>query len=360
MELKNSAYTQEQLQKLLGCFTVEDQQFSFQPLTTGLINDTFLVCSKENPVYILQRINHSVFSDVGGLMSNISNALEALRALDYSEIRLVKTVEGSYFTKVTSGYWRLMSFIADSTTYNTTTGKETAFEAGRVIGKFHLLLEDQNLLEYTDTIPRFHDLTLREQHFETALANADSLKLKTAKAYIAFAQETLITLKGITTADLNSRVCHNDTKLNNILFSTHTGKALCLIDLDTIMKGYFFYDFGDAIRTVVNTAPEDEKQLERICFKEYLFTAFVEGLASNPLFLSKEELKSLPVGVVFMPFIHGLRALTDYLENNRYYKVTYDDQNLDRCVSLFDFSKKALDRIPFMEKELRRLFPKTY
>lgn len=359
MELINSTYTPEKLQKLLGCFVIKNQDFSFQPLTAGLINDTFLVSVEEKPMYVLQRINHTVFPNVSGLMKNVSSALKVLSARDYSEIKLLKTTDGSYFIRTDTGYWRLMSFIVDSTTYDTTEKEETAFEAGRIIGNFHLLLEDQNLLEYTDTIPRFHDMPLREEQFKDALASADDLKLKTASSAIAFAKETLVTLKDIQIAALQSRVCHNDTKLNNILFSKQTGKGLCLIDLDTIMKGYFFYDFGDAIRTVVNTAPEDEKQLELICFKEHLFSAFVFGLASNPSFLSKAELESLPMGAVFMPFIHGLRALTDYLENNRYYKVTYENQNLDRCISLFDFSKKALDKIPFMETELKRLFPEA-
>lgn len=352
-------HTPEQLQELLGCFVIEKQAFSCQPLNIGLINDTFLVCNEEKPLYILQRINHTVFPNVSGLMHNVSGALEALTATDYSEIKLLETTDGAYFTKATSGYWRLMSFIADSTTYNTTGEEEIAFEAGRVIGKFHLLLENQDPLEYTDTIPRFHDLPLREQQFKDALASADASKLEIAKDAISFAKSTLGTLGNIDLDSLKPRVCHNDTKLNNILFSKQTGKGLCLIDLDTIMKGYFFYDFGDAIRTVVNTAAEDEKQLEQICFKEHLFSAFVAGLASNPSFLSKAELESAPMGAVFMPFIHGLRALTDYLENNRYYKVSYENQNLDRCISLFDFSKKALDKIPFMERELKRLFPEN-
>lgn len=359
MELTNNSHTPEQLKDLLGFFIIEKQEYSFKPLNIGLINDTYLVCMEEKPLYILQRINNVVFTDVGGLMQNVSNALGALNAADYSEIKLIKASDGTYFTKSASGYWRLMSFITDSTTYNTTELQETAFEAGRIVGKFHELLEGQNLLKYTDTIPRFHDIRLREQQFKAALATADALKLENAREHIAFAKETLTALKEISLEALMPRVCHNDTKLNNILFSQQTGKGLCLIDLDTIMKGFFFYDFGDAIRTVVNTAPEDEKKLELICFKEHLFSAFVAGLASNPTFLSKADLESLPMGAVFMPFIHGLRALTDYLENNRYYKVSYKNQNLDRCISLFDFSKKALEKIPFMKQELKRLFPET-
>ena len=359
MELKNKINTPEHLEQLLECFLIARKKFSFQALTAGLINDTFLVCEEEKPLYILQRINHNVFPNVPGLMQNISNALEALKSEGYSEIELLQTIHGAYFTKSSSGYWRLMSFISDSTTYNTTQQEETAFEAGRVIGKFHLLLEDQNLLEYTDTIPRFHDLSLREEQFKTALSSADMLKLEIAKDTIAFAKETLNTLKEIQLNSLKHRVCHNDTKLNNILFSKQTGKGLSLIDLDTIMKGYFFYDFGDAIRTIVNTAPEDEKVLERITFNEPLFTTFVAGLAGNPTFLTKKEIASLPMGAVFMPFIHGIRALTDYLENNAYYKVSYENQNLDRCISLFDFSKKAMDKIPFMEEVLKHYFPEN-
>ena len=116
------------------------------------------------------------------------------------------------------------------------------------------------------------------------------------------------------------------------------------------MKGHFYYDFGDAIRTIVNTAPEDEQEHEKITFEKRLFEAFVDGIASNGPFLTQVEINTLPLGAVFMPFIHGLRALTDYLNNNIYYKVSYENQNLDRCLSLFDFTQKALDHVDYMQK----------
>ena len=151
------------------------------------------------------------------------------------------------------------------------------------------------------------------------------------------------------------RLCHNDTKLNNILFSKTNNKALCLIDLDTLMKGYFFYDFGDAARTIANTAAEDEKDLNKITFNKELFSAFIDGLKNSTRFLSASELKTLPLGVVFMPFIHGLRALTDYLNGNIYYQVAYENQNLDRCLSLFNFAEKAYAEIDFISKEIKQL-----
>lgn len=356
MELENSRHTLEDLNVILGYFSIDKESFHLKPLTAGYINDTFLVSNSERPLYILQRINHNIFKNINGLMQNVSSALRELKASDYAQIKLVPTTSGEYFTQGSEGYWRLMTFISNSTTYNTTTQKKIAFEAGRIVGKFHVLLQDEKPMEYLDTIPQFHDLPLRSNEFKNALKRANASKLKIAKADIVYAQVTLLKLHGIAIDKLAVRICHNDTKLNNILFSKESDKALCLIDLDTIMKGYFFYDFGDAIRTVVNIAPEDEQDHHKITFDLDLFQSFVEGLASNPSFLTKEELKSLPLGTVFMPFIHGLRALTDYLNDNIYYKVSYENQNLDRCKSLFNFSGKALKNLTQMEAVLANCF----
>jgi hypothetical protein len=115
------------------------------------------------------------------------------------------------------------------------------------------------------------------------------------------------------------------------------------------MQGYFHYDFGDAIRTIVNTAPEDEQNHTKITFDKALFKAFIQGLAVKSSLLSVEELKALPYGAILMPFLHGIRALTDYLNNNAYYKVSYENQNLDRCLSLFDFTRKAMDELEYMK-----------
>jgi Ser/Thr protein kinase RdoA (MazF antagonist) len=195
------------------------------------------------------------------------------------------------------------------------------------------------------------------EQFGTAIAKASTAKKKQAQKPIAFVPETFRKLSILNGTDLPLRVCHNDTKLNNILFSKKDHTALCLIDLDTLMKGYFYYDFGDALRTIANSAPEDEKSLEKISFDRHLFDSFVDGLASVGPFLEQKELGTLPYGVVFMPFLHGLRALTDYLNDNVYYKVTYENQNLDRCLSLFDFTQKALDEVAYMGKVINAKIP---
>jgi len=357
MELENSNYTLEELQVILGYFSIAPDSFHIKVLTAGYINDTFLVSHSDKPLYILQRINHSIFEDIDGLMQNVLSALKVLKATDYAQIIMVSTTSGNYHVKAFDGYWRLMTFIPNSTTFNTTTKEYIAYEAGRIIGKFHALLQHENPMEYVDTIPNFHNLSHRSVAFKDALRDADPAKLEIANAAIKYAKSTLQKLKTIPVDKLTVRVCHNDTKLNNILFSKETNKALALIDLDTIMKGYFFYDFGDTVRTIVNTAPEDEQDHCKITFNLNLLESFVKGLSSNSSFLTKAELASLPLGTVFMPFIHGLRALTDYLNNNRYYKVSYENQNLDRCKSLFAFSEKAWANQKEIQDILANYFP---
>jgi thiamine kinase-like enzyme len=335
---------------ILQHFCVERKSYALETINNGYINDTYMVLYKKNPVYVLQRINHAVFNDIDGIMANINNALINLNDEHYKKIELIKTIDDKPYHDNENGYWRLMSYINNSTTYNTTNDANIAFEAGRIIGKFHQLMEGAHKGEYVDTIPNFHNLEFREKQFLSAKAVADSAKLDIANDAILFAQEILDKLKVLNNTNLPVRVCHNDTKLNNILFSKESNKALCLIDLDTIMKGYFYYDFGDAVRTIVNTAPEDERELHKITFERKLFNAFLDGIATNGPFLSKKEIHTLAIGAVFMPFIHGLRALTDYLNNNIYYKVAYENQNLDRCISLFDFTQKALNEVNYMQK----------
>ncbi|MFK7811551.1 MAG: phosphotransferase enzyme family protein [Maribacter sp.] len=342
-------YSEEKLNAILCKFKVATAEYTFQILTAGYINDTFLVFNKEKPLFILQRVNHNVFENIEGLMINIDSALKRLKAVGYKQVKLIPAVSGKAYDSDTSGFWRVMTYIAESTTHNTTEAPEIAFEAGRIIGKFHELLANESLAEYVDTIPKFHDLELRKMQFLAAKARASEEKKEIAKSAILFSEAMLVKLSDTNDKPLPKRVCHNDTKLNNILFSKETKKALCLIDLDTLMTGHFHYDFGDAIRTVVNTAPEDEQDHSKITFKKPLFEAFVKGLASNGSFLSKEEVQALPLGALLMPFLHGIRALTDYLNNNVYYKVSYENQNLDRSLSLFDFTQKALNQLDYME-----------
>ncbi len=339
------------IKAILQNFSIGKKAYTAKPINQGFINDTYLVLDKAAPQFILQQINTGVFPNIQGLMSNVEKALDYLHDKDYTPITLVKTLGGaSYFETSSSTCWRLMTYIAKSTAYDTTTEKKVAFEAGRIIGKFHELLQNAPVEDFVETIPQFHDLGLRENQFNAALKNTSSGLRERAEKAIIFTKEIVPKLKEWEQGDVPVRVCHNDTKLNNILFSKDTGKALCLIDLDTLMKGYFHYDFGDAVRTIVNTAPEDEKLHDKITFDRGLFEAFVDGLRMSEVSLTQKEKELLPFGAVLLPFLHGIRALTDFLNGNIYYKVAYENQNLDRCLSLFDFTNKALNEAHYMVK----------
>lgn len=349
-------YSKTDLNAILAHFSVAEKEYTFNPLTDGYINDTFLVFEDRAPRYILQRVNHKVFKNISGVMNNIKHALLYLDAPDYRKITLVETKTGKEYLELhdeASDFWRIMTYIDNSTAHNTTTDSKIAFEAGRIIGKFHLLLEHDDTTNYVDTIPRFHELELRENEFKEALSSTIIERKRIAEPAIDFAHKILSVLEQINLSEQPIRICHNDTKLNNILFSKKTGNALCLIDLDTLMIGRFLFDFGDAVRTIVNTATEDEKDPTKITFEKELFEAFVDGLAVNKSMFSQKEIQTMPWGAVLMPFLHGIRALTDYLNGNLYYKVAYENQNLDRCLSLFDFTQKALDEMEYMKEVVR-------
>jgi len=332
----------EKLNAILNEFLIPDISYNFEIISNGFINDTYLVSHKGTPIYILQKINTEVFTNIDVLIKNLDLLLPKLKSEAYTSIKLAETKAGdSFFKDKNEQVWRLMTFIRNSVVYNTTTNPVIAFEAGRIIGLFHQLLIDFDLNLLEDTLPDFHNLSLRYDQFKEVLEKAKPVLIVKAKKAIDFVEENILILMKINADKLPVKVCHNDTKLNNILFSKNK-KALCLIDLDTLMKGTFLYDFGDAIRTIVNSSAEDEKDLTKISFDLKMFEAFVEGLALHKNILNSKEIDLLSLGVVLMPFLHGIRALTDYLDGNRYYKVLYETQNLDRSLSLFTFAQLAL------------------
>jgi len=340
----------EKLNDILNKFQIPDLPYQFETISNGFINDTYLVSNEKDPTYILQRINTKVFTNINSLIHNLDLVLPLLKHENYQSITLAKTDSGESFFRDGSGnIWRLMTFIKGSIVFNTTTNPKIAFEAGRIIGLFHKILANFNVELLEDTLPKFHNIAFRYDQFTEILQKAEKERIEVAQKAIIFVEENISMLKNIDVDELPIKVCHNDTKLNNILFSKNN-ESLCLIDLDTIMKGTFLYDFGDAIRTISNTAVEDEKDLSIINFTTELFEAFIEGLAINGSFLTEEEKEFLPLSVVLMPFLHGIRALTDYLDNNRYYKVTYETQNLDRSFSLFTFAQLAIDNQDVMKK----------
>lgn len=150
------------------------------------------------------------------------------------------------------------------------------------------------------------------------------------------------------------RLTHNDTKISNILFSKED-KALCLIDTDTVMKGVLHFDYGDAIRTLCNTANEDEVDVNKIRFNFEFFKSYTQGFLQECKSISKEEIKLLPISIKILPFLMGLRFLTDFLNDDVYFKIQYPNHNLDRAINQFTFIERITDQFPKIEDFIKTL-----
>lgn len=349
----------EKLENIFKKFEHKGEFDSYEELATGHINDTYLIKTKKKPFFVLQRINHGVFKDVPGLIENkvavsrhIQDKLKDLSKKKRKRrvLTFAKTNTGeSYYKDEEGNYWNLMYFIDDSVTFETVNNEEIAYEGGRLMGQFLTLTSDFDISKLIEVIPRFHDMSFRYMQFQEALKIASEERLNKAKEQIKWVEnykDEMHIIQGLKESGaIKTRVTHNDTKISNILFNTKN-KGLCVIDTDTVMPGIVHYDFGDAIRTICNTAAEDETNLDLVAFNVSYYKAYTEGfLKKMGPFLSPLELKYLPLGAKTMIFIMALRFLTDYLNGDVYYKTKYPEHNFDRAKNQFKLIKSLSERI---------------
>lgn len=338
------------IESILALFKVPESVYNFQAHHQGLINQTYIVSNNDKVEFVLQRINDGVFKDMPALMFNLTSVLPYLSAEDYSEIEYIRTRQNQQFLEHESGTWRLMKFIENSKVFETSSDPEIAFEAGRIVARFHELTSSIDSNSFQEVIPKFHNIQYRLAQFDEAMIQAIPERKDKAKELLQFIHANMDFILSVDPQKMPQRICHNDTKLNNILFSKDD-KALCLIDLDTIMPGSTLFDLGDILRTLVNPAAENEIDQEKIEFSIEMYRHFLRGLFQNIQTLSEIEIKAIPWSVVYMPFLHGLRALTDYLMGDQYYTVNYVDENLDRSRSLLRVSSLGIEN----QDEMNRL-----
>lgn len=309
---------------------------------TGHIHRTFLVSLKDNPdQYILQKLNTSIFKDIPALQNNIEKVTSHVwekSQRQASSIRVIKSLNSSSFHIDESGnYWRVFNFISGSRTFDTIESPDLAYQGGKALGEFLYYLQDFPVEELHVVLPEFHDLTKRYKQFRAAVDADSSGRKHYIESEIAIAdqyyQKFLEFLAAVHSETFPIRVTHNDPKFNNILFDDQH-KSICMIDLDTVMPGYVYYDFGDAIRTGAASAAEDEEDVSLMFVKLDLFKAYAEGFLSETQgILTKAELSTLALAPQLMTFIIGLRFLTDYLNGDIYYKTHRTKHNLQRWLA---------------------------
>lgn len=328
----------------------------------GHINDTYRV---EGSKYILQRINTSIFKNPQELMTNIENVTAFLRKKitaaggdpERETLTFVPTVNGENLYQMGDhGAFRVYKFITGTKTIEDSKNPEDLYEAGVGFGHFQKMLEDFPAETLFETIKDFHHTPKRVEALKEAIRNDVAGRAESVKAEIDFALENAVwadtVIKGIEEGTIPLRVTHNDTKINNILFDEATGKALCVIDLDTVMPGSALYDFGDALRMGGSTAAEDETDLEKVWFDTKAYEAFAKGFLSEMKdSLTSAELELLPLSVKLLTYECGIRFLTDHLNGDTYFKIHRPNHNLDRARNQF----KLVADIASKEEELRKI-----
>lgn len=312
----------------------------FEPLGSGLINRTLRVCD-DNRERVLQRLNTAVFRAPETVMRNchaVTAHLGRERAAGtyaYAVLELVPTLSGAAaLTLADASWWRMYDYVPDTRTHDVAIDSGMAGEAARGFGAFLRALGSLPTAAVREVIPGFHDPARRYENFRRAVADnrvgRASMCYDECRRASAFA-EAVDTWHSLTANGLPLRIVHNDCKLNNILFDA-AGRAVCVIDLDTVMPGSPLFDFGDLVRTLVNPVAEDSVEVDRVRVREDMFAAVARGyLEGCGSLLTAVERTSLVFGARMVTGMLALRFLTDYLDGDRYFRIERPLHNLDRA-----------------------------
>ncbi len=327
-----------------------------EPLASGLINTTWKITSPENE-YILQRVNHNVFKKPYELAENIKMIDEYLakNSPGYLFVAPVTNAEQQEIVYVEGeGYYRLFPFIKGSHTINVVTSADQAFEAALQFGKFTRLLSSFDSAKLHITIPDFHNLTLRYRQFEDALKFGNTARIKQSESLIDEIKKNVHILNAFEkirkSAQVKHRVTHHDTKISNVLFDQF-GKGICVIDLDTVMPGYFISDVGDMMRTYLSPANEEQKDFTQIGIREDFFRAIVQGYLSNMGDeLTGEEQSLILYAGLFLIYMQAIRFLADYFNNDSYYGASYEEQNFVRAGNQVSLLQKLMEKSKKLEE----------
>lgn len=343
-------------------FQTQGRAVECAPYGNGHINDTFLVvCEMEEGGrrrYILQKMNHTIFKMPQLLMENVVNVTEYLRGIiskrggdpDRETLNVVKTKDGANYCLDGQGdYWRMFLFVEQTVCLEKVESEKDFYDSAVAFGNFQKMLSDYPAKTLHETIPNFHNTPSRFADFRRAVQEDKMGRAAQAEEEIRFAlareKDTSVLTDMLRAGELPLRVTHNDTKLNNILFDSDTKKAICIIDLDTVMPGLSHYDFGDSIRFGASTGAEDEKDLGKIEMDLSLFEAFTKGyLEGCGGSLTEKEIEMLPMGAKLMTYECGIRFLGDFLEGDTYFKIHRDGHNLDRARTQFKLVKDMEDK----------------
>ena len=352
------------LEPILKAYGLNASTYAIEPFGSGLINNTWKVSTNETD-YILQRINNAVFKKPHNIANNISVIAAHLKG-QYPDYLFISPCENTVtpkrdddtsvkgaqiLYKKGSGYFRMFPFVPNSHSKDVVETPEQAYQAAAQFGKFTRLLSDLDLRKIKTTIPHFHDIGLRYKQFLTALKKGNPQRIsetsdliKTVLQHVDIVKE----YKAIqSNPDFKIRVTHHDTKISNVLFDPND-KGLCVIDLDTVMCGYFISDVGDMMRTYLSPVSEEEQDFSKITVRDDFYKAIVQGYFDE----MKDELTATEKNYFFyagkfLIYMQALRFLTDYLNNDVYYGSKYAAHNFMRAKNQMVLLERLLEKRGF-------------
>lgn len=344
-------------------FQIEGKIESVKPLGEGFINDTYVIVTKGSaPNYILQRKNKRIFSPIPAMMDNIQKVCQHIKRkveeAGGDPMREAMTVipasDGKlYFLDEEDEYWAVCLFIDDTIAYAAAETPELAYAGGKGIGKFQSLVADLNE-PLANILPGFHDMRYRFKQWDTVLSKNPVGRKDEVTEEIGWIEsrrnEMLQFYALVENGTIPTRISHNDTKINNILFDKK-GEVLCVIDLDTVLSSTVLNDFGDAMRFYTNTGLEDDTNLAHVSMDIAIFDAFAKGyLEEAKSFLSETEINYLAFSARYITYEQVLRFLMDYIDGDNYYKIKSPDHNLIRTRAQYKLLQSMEEQFDAMNR----------
>lgn len=344
---------QDLVRTILADFPIPLEGMQARPFGSGLINTTYLIkCGSQE--YILQKINQDVFRQPMDIAENIRLIDEYLREKhpDYLFVSPLTTRHHQTMAHLNGeGYFRLVPFVQNSQSIDVVETAHEAFESAAQFGRFTARLSGFDSSRLRITLPNFHNLRLRYEQFKTTLQNGNPERLAEAGEAIRFLESQVAIVEGYENICCNPsrfpvRVMHHDTKISNVLLD-HQKKGLCVIDLDTVMPGYFFSDVGDMLRTYLSPVSEEEKDFSKISIRIPIFEAIVKGYFQEmKQELTLAEKKQFVFAGKIMIYMQAMRFLTDYFNNDAYYGAKYPGHNYVRAGNQIRLLQVLMDAEP--------------
>ena len=359
--------TQQELFSIANQFCIQSPAIDVKPLGNGLINTTYKVTTKGSaPDYVMQLVNTNIFPDPDMLMNNIvavtKHIRHKLQEANVSDINrrclnFINTKGGKYYEMVGTDCWRMMEFIPD-TVSQSGVSPESSYIVGKTFGEFQAMLADINE-ELGETIKDFHNMEFRLQQLREAVAADAAGRLHEVQWLVdeleSRADEMCKAERLHREGKLPKRICHCDTKVDNILFD-RDGNVLCVIDLDTVMPNFVFSDFGDFLRSAANTSTEDQADLSKVSFNMDIFRPFAKGyIESARQFLTPVEIENLPYAACLFPYMQTVRFLADYINGDTYYRIQYPEHNLVRSKAQLRLLQSAESHLQDMQQYIAQL-----